>query len=73
MNLRTFLIGGVSALFGARKVKCCSFCRRNTHEAGPFVEGPGIHGVGGVFICKACVEFCLEILMQEQNAGTTTK
>jgi hypothetical protein len=52
---------------------CCSFCRKPHSEAGPFVEGPGIQGNGGVFICRSCVEFSQSIFEQDlAQFGTKT-
>jgi ATP-dependent Clp protease ATP-binding subunit ClpX len=54
-------------------VASCDFCKRHYSEAGPLFTGPGamenrsIHdgGAEDVFICKACIDQCLEISEQE--------
>src|SRR5262245_10816337 len=45
----------------------CSFCRKGRREAGVLVEGRGLGGCGGVFICRHCAVLCLEILEAEQQ------
>ena len=45
----------------------CSFCRKGRREAGLLVEGAGLGGSGGVFICRHCAVLCLEILEAEQQ------
>jgi hypothetical protein len=45
----------------------CSFCRKTRGEAGPLVEGPGLSGTGGVFICRLCAVLCQEIADEEQR------
>ncbi|MCC7291508.1 MAG: ATP-dependent Clp protease ATP-binding subunit ClpX [Phycisphaerales bacterium] len=40
--------------------RACSFCGKGQREAGPMVEGPR-----DVFICKACIELCNNIIKQE--------
>jgi ATP-dependent Clp protease ATP-binding subunit ClpX len=49
-----------------RRPSSCSFCGKNQREAGPMVEGPR-----DVFICKACVELCHNIIRQELRKATT--
>ena len=41
----------------------CSFCRRSESRVGRLIAGPE------VFICEGCVEFCNEILEEEQRGG----
>ena len=40
---------------------CCSFCRKNSQEVGPLVEGPN-----EVYICGECVALSQLILDQER-------
>lgn len=46
----------------SRRVQICSFCHRNSEDAGPIVEGPN-----GVYICANCVELCHNIVRQEKR------
>src|SRR5262245_51593416 len=46
---------------------CCSFCGKSRREAGPLVEGRGLGGTGGVFICRLCAVRCQEIVEVEQR------
>ena len=51
-----------------RRNHICSFCNRNSDEAGPIVEGPN-----GVYICGNCVELCHNIIRQERRKTARTK
>jgi DNA-binding XRE family transcriptional regulator len=46
----------------AKDTLYCSFCGRSEHEAKTLVAGPN------VFICNECVEFCTEVICDEQRA-----
>lgn len=45
----------------------CSFCRMPQSDVGPVVEGPGPERKGGVFICRACCDLCVDIIEQEKR------
>jgi ATP-dependent Clp protease ATP-binding subunit ClpX len=49
----------------------CSFCGRNSRDAGA-VASPVVEGPNGVFICANCVDLCQTIIKQERrrSAGT---
>jgi len=51
-----------------RRTSTCSFCGKSQRDAGPMVEGPR-----DVFICKACVELCHNIIKQETRRASTTR
>jgi len=51
-----------------RRASTCSFCGKGQREAGPMVEGPR-----DVFICKACVELCHNIIKQETKRAATSR
>src|SRR3990172_4618807 len=51
-----------------RRASTCSFCGKGQRDAGPMVEGPR-----DVFICKACVELCHNIIKQESRRATTSR
>jgi len=44
----------------AKRSSACSFCGKSRRDVGPMVEGPK-----EVYICKACVELCHNIIKQE--------
>ncbi|MGB0714787.1 MAG: ATP-dependent Clp protease ATP-binding subunit ClpX [Phycisphaerae bacterium] len=46
----------------------CSFCGKGQREAGPMVEGPK-----DVYICKACVELCHNIIKQETRKAAASR
>jgi ATP-dependent Clp protease ATP-binding subunit ClpX len=52
----------------ARRSSVCSFCGKNQREAGPMVEGPR-----DVYICKACVELCHNIIRQEMRRASSSR
>ena len=54
--------GGTGGKGPSRRVQICSFCHRNSDDAGPIVEGPS-----GVYICANCVELCHNIIRQERR------
>lgn len=41
---------------------CCSFCGRGEGEVGKLIAGPG-----DVFICNDCVNFCVNILSEDEE------
>jgi hypothetical protein len=45
--------------------------RKTKSEVGAIVEGPGPEGTGGVYICRGCAEFALDIFeqMEEERRG----
>lgn len=45
----------------------CSFCREHPGKVGPLVEGEGLDGTGGVFICEDCAELVLRIVAAEKR------
>ncbi|MFH0982426.1 MAG: ATP-dependent Clp protease ATP-binding subunit ClpX, partial [Planctomycetota bacterium] len=49
-----------------KRTGACSFCGKSQRDAGPMVEGPR-----DVFICRACVELCHNIIRQEMRKATT--
>jgi ATP-dependent Clp protease ATP-binding subunit ClpX len=49
-----------------RRTSVCSFCGKGQRDAGPMVEGPK-----DVYICKACVELCHNIIRQEMRKNST--
>ncbi len=51
-----------------RRSSTCSFCGKGQRDAGPMVEGPR-----DVFICKACVELCHNIIKQETRRASTSR
>ena len=52
----------------SRRSGACSFCGKSRRDVGPMVEGPK-----EVYICKACVELCHNIIKQEMRKTTTTR
>ncbi|MCP4593919.1 MAG: ATP-dependent Clp protease ATP-binding subunit ClpX [bacterium] len=50
----------------SKRTSSCSFCGKNQRDAGPMVEGPR-----DVYICKACVELCHNIIRQEMRKSAT--
>ena len=50
----------------SRKSSSCSFCGKSQRDTGPMVEGPK-----DVYICKACVELCHNIIRQEMRKAAT--
>ncbi len=56
--------GGTST----RRGSVCSFCGKGQREAGPMVEGPK-----DVYICKACVELCHNIIRQEMRKTSAAR
>ncbi|MCO6438113.1 MAG: ATP-dependent Clp protease ATP-binding subunit ClpX [Phycisphaerae bacterium] len=51
-----------------RRASTCSFCGKSQRDAGPMVEGPR-----DVFICKACIELCHNIIKQEMRRTSATR
>ena len=51
-----------------RRSSACSFCGKPQREAGPMVEGPR-----EVYICKACVELCHNIIRQEVRRASASR
>ena len=51
-----------------RRGGTCSFCGKGQRDAGPMVEGPK-----DVYICKACVELCHNIIKQETRKAATSR
>ena len=47
---------------GGRRITNCSFCGKNSREAGPMVEGPN-----DIYICTDCTSLCQDIFKQEQK------
>jgi len=45
-----------------RPVAHCSFCRQSHREVGPLAEGPD-----AVYICRACVQACGNLIDEERN------
>jgi RNA polymerase sigma factor (sigma-70 family) len=45
----------------------CSFCRKDSRDAGTLVEGANPDGSGPVYICHDCVELCALILEYEKQ------
>ncbi len=60
--------GGGNGGTRARRTSTCSFCGKSQRDAGPMVEGPK-----DVFICKACVELCHNIIKQEMRKASTSR
>lgn len=60
--------GGKNGGSRSRKSSLCSFCGKSQRDAGPMVEGPK-----DVFICKACVELCHNIIRQEMRKATAAR
>jgi len=60
--------GGQGSRGGSRTKKnsACSFCGKSQRDTGPMVEGPR-----DVYICKACVELCHNIIRQEMRKAAT--
>ncbi len=50
-----------------RRNSTCSFCGKSQRDAGPMVEGPK-----DVYICKACVELCHNIIRQEMRKASAS-
>ena len=50
----------------AKRTGSCSFCGKSQRDTGPMVEGPR-----DVYICKACVELCHNIIRQELRKAAT--
>ena len=53
---------------GRNRNAYCSFCRKNSREVGPLVEGPG-----DVYICGECIELCQSIIDQEKRRRNGTR
>ena len=51
-----------------RRTSTCSFCGKGQRDAGPMVEGPR-----DVYICKACVDLCHNIIRQETQRSSTAR
>ena len=60
--------GGQGGGGGSRtkRSSSCSFCGKGQRDTGPMVEGPK-----DVYICKACVELCHNIIRQELRKAAT--
>ena len=58
--------GGGGGGSRTRRTSACSFCGKSQRDAGPMVEGPR-----DVYICKACVELCHNIIRQELRKAST--
>lgn len=52
----------------SRRTSTCSFCGKSQRDAGPMVEGPK-----DVYICKACVELCHNIIRQEMRKASSSR
>lgn len=52
----------------SRRNSTCSFCGKSQRDVGPMVEGPK-----DVYICKACVELCHNIIKQEMRRTSTSR
>ena len=60
--------GGDGGGSRSRRSSACSFCGKGQREAGPMVEGPR-----EVYICKACVELCHNIIRQEMRRASSAR
>ncbi len=60
--------GGNGGGSRTRRSSTCSFCGKSRRDVGPMVEGPK-----DVYICKACVELCHNIIRQEMRKSSTAR
>jgi hypothetical protein len=66
-SINELVVGAPSPPKPAAAKAICSFCHKKHPETGPLVEGAGLQGTGGIFICRTCTELCLDIFEQERQ------
>jgi hypothetical protein len=50
----------------------CSFCLKDSRDAGTLIEGPERDQLGRAYICRNCVEICVYILMDVKRKSLAT-
>jgi DNA-binding CsgD family transcriptional regulator len=51
----------------------CSFCLKDSRDAGSLVEGPERFLLGRAYICRNCVEICVYIFMDVKRKSLATE